>query len=105
MLVLEIALPEIRTFYRPPGAGQNVGGYLGRIFPGGSSVGIGYERLLALGTGFHGVLGDERAKRNRGVEPANETEDDRRLGELRWALFMYRVGACTEGEVLLHALL
>ena len=36
MLVLEVAVPEILAFYRPPKAGPNVGGYLGRISPGGS---------------------------------------------------------------------
>src|SRR5262249_23800843 len=69
MLVLEVAVPEVRAFYRPPGAAPNVGGYLGRVFPGGSFLGLDYEGLFSLGTGSHDVLADERARGSRGEEP------------------------------------
>jgi len=105
MLVLEVAAPEICAFYRPPDAGPNVVGYLARVYPGGSFLGIDYERLLALGTGSHEVLADERAKGSRGVEPPKQPVGERQLGELQWALFMYREGICTEGEVVFQALL
>src|SRR4051812_11597199 len=105
MLVLEVGAPEIRAFYQPPGAGPNVGGYLGRVFPGGNFLGISYEQLRALGNGSHEVVAEERTRGSSGAEPPNQTEDQRRLDELRWVLFMHRVGACTESSVLLGALL
>jgi hypothetical protein len=69
MLRLEVTGPEILISYRPPDAGPNVGGYLGSVFPGGRFKGLGYDELLALGTGRREVLVDEAAPSTRGSEP------------------------------------
>ena len=104
MLVLEVVKPEIHAFYLPKDAGPNIGGYLGRIYPGGSFHGLGYQELLTLGSGSHDVEIDERARSERGNTPAVQAQDEL-LRKLRWSLFMYQVGACAEGEVLCSALL
>ena len=104
-LELQVGDGVLFAHYMPPNAGPNCGGYLGRVFPGGSFLGIGYDQLSTLGTGSHNVLADERAEQCNGEEPREQTAEDRLVGRLRWTLFMYEVGACTEGEVLLASLL
>ncbi len=104
-LELQVGDGVVFAHYMPPDAGPNNGGYLGRVFPGGSFLGIGYDQLFALGTGAHHVLADERSKRNNSDEPGDQAAEDRAIGRLRWTLFMYQVGACTEGEVLVESLL
>lgn len=105
MLILEVVMPEIFAYYQPPTAGPNVGGYLGTVFPGGSFLGLRYDALFVLGTGYHEVIADERAERSRGNEPEDRTDDEARVRDLRLSLFMDRVGICTEGEVMFRALL
>jgi hypothetical protein len=104
MLVLEVADSEIFAFYQPPDAGPNVGGYLGRVFPGGNFHGLSHRELLALGSGCYEVEVDERAGSERGKALSRSAEHEM-LGSLRWGLFMYQVGACNEDEVLCRALL
>ncbi len=104
MLFIEVADGEILVHYLAPDAGPNNGGYLGRVFPGGNFHGLSYRKLLALGSGSHEVEVNERASSNRGNEPTCSAEDEM-LGELRWSMFMYQVGACIADEVIHSALL
>jgi hypothetical protein len=98
MLRLEVDDAEILVCYKPPNAGPNVGGYLGLVGPGGSFKGLGHDTLMRLGTGWHDVLVDERARSVRGTTPIEQTEDDRLFRKLRHTLFRFEVGACVACE-------
>lgn len=103
MLELRVSEDEVFAFYRPPDAGPNVGGYFGRVYPGGQFKGLPFDRLRALGTGRHEAEADERAGSDRGPEPAGRTEAVRRMEDFRYALFLYTVGAARDWEVLAFA--
>ncbi|WP_020470034.1 hypothetical protein [Zavarzinella formosa] len=104
-LELQVDGNVVFAHYMPPEAGPNNGGYLSRIFPGGSFKGISHNQLIALGTGSHYLLADERAGGLKGEEPSGQTVEDLVVSGLRWVLFNYNVGVCTESEVLFALLL
>ncbi len=100
MLTLEVYDDEIYVHYLPNDAGPNVGGYLGRVFPGGGFMNATWEELQHLGSGTHDVTLDEHAHREfteeyRGKEPKHSY-----LTDAAWANFCYTVGAITKLELL-----
>lgn len=97
MLTLEVYDNEIFAHYCPDDAGPNVGGYLGRIFPGGSFLGAPFEQLCALGSGTHDVALNERTDSTdeyHGKEPREAY-----LSDAGWAHFCHTVGAITRLEL------
>jgi hypothetical protein len=98
--VVELCDQAVFVCYRPPGAGPNVGGYLGGAFPGGHFKGLAYDQLIAPGTGRHDVVLDERATSNPGAEPADQSEWERLFGRFRYSLFGNGTGAFTAHDVL-----
>ena len=79
--------------YCPENAGLNVGGYLGRVYPGGDFHGVSFDKLLVLGTGEHSVMVDERADSKPGNKPDYLYDDS------AWASFCYEIGAITDMEL------
>jgi hypothetical protein len=102
-LELQVGDGVVFAHYMPPNAGPNNGGHLGRVYPGGTFHGVGFDELRALGTGRHNFLLDERARSERGREPAYESEWRRLFERFELRLFMYGVGACVALEVLAAA--
>ncbi len=49
MLQLQVGSGVVFAFYQPPNAGPNVGGYLGRVWPGGEFKGLSYDQLRSPG--------------------------------------------------------
>lgn len=98
MLTVEVHDHAIFVFYKPINAGSNVGGYLGRIFQGGTFHGISLEALRQLGTGSHSVLVDERERSADGSPPVLCDRDQLDL-DFDWALFTWQVGACSRMEL------
>ena len=89
--------------YLPSDAGPNNGGYISRVYPGGTFKGLGFGVLWALGTGSHKLALDERVQSIPGREPEYDSEWRRRFERFEFGLFMYRVGACTASQVLIDA--
>ena len=102
-LELQVSDDVVFAHYLPADAGPNNGGYLGRVYPGGSFHGVGFDELRALGTGRHAVAVDERARSARGREPEYESEWRQLFERFQFSLFMYGVGACVAIEVLAAA--
>lgn len=98
MLIIEDHVQVIFAFYRPPGAGANAGGYLGKIAEGGYFHDLDFERLRKLGTGHHEAPMDERAPSFLGAVPAMSQRETLDL-ELCWVLFQWSVGALSRGEL------
>ncbi|XXX75541.1 hypothetical protein WMF30_48615 [Sorangium sp. So ce134] len=102
-LELQIGNRVVFAHYLPADAGPNNGGYVGRVFPGGTFHGVGFDELRALGTGRHQLALDERARSEPGHEPQYESEWRRLFEGFQFTLFMYCVGACSALEVLSEA--
>jgi len=90
----------VYAHYLPANAGPGNGGYLGRVYPGGTFHGVGFDELRALGSGRHRFALDELARSEPGWEPQYESERLRLFERFEFRLFMYGVGACVALEVL-----
>jgi hypothetical protein len=100
MLTLEVYDDVVFAHYCPNDAGPNVGGYLGRVYPGGIFLGATWDQLQSLGNGTHDVILDERARgpnftdEYRGKEPRESY-----LTDGGWAHFCHTVGSITRLEL------
>jgi hypothetical protein len=104
MLTLDVVPPEILAYYQLPGSQPYVGGHIGKVYPGGSFLGLEYDQLLTLGTGAHEIVADPDAGQTSGVKP-HQTLGDRLCGDLRWEILSFRAGRSTRSDVEVRALL
>jgi len=93
-LTLKVLPHEVFYQYEPAPPERARWSSLGTIYPGGVLLGIPYDELQVRGTGDHILELDTKAKTLEGAEPIR-TEDEIRLHTVRFALFMYEVGADT----------
>lgn len=96
LLKIQINESEIFVHYQPI---PKEGSHLGRVFPGGGFNGVNFEQLLSLGTGEHNLDIDERARSVQAVAPRYASNREKEFANLRYAIFMYEVGACAFSEL------